>query len=214
MRKLRKKSRENEEWYDKARDKEQKRQKAADDLRQLERQNNSRRQDTSYNRNNYHHIINQANPYRTNNLYCNFSPTGSMFLNQAHGQIVPKQYPVRRKKNPCDHNGVQLRCFVCESIYHFAKNCLETKSQDTFFTQNIVIFEADYDYPAKLRNLVSELRNTAILHRGAKNTVTGGSWINTCTDLLQEAEKVQVRCRKSKILYRSGDYNTTSHQKC
>ena len=75
-------------------------------------------------------------------------------------------------------NGVQLGCLFCESIYHFAQHCLETKRQDTF-SQEIVLFETDYDHPAKLRNLVSELRNAAILDSGTTNTVTGKSWMNT-----------------------------------
>ena len=60
---------------------------------------------TFYNRNNYHPIINQANPYRT----LHFSPTDSMFLNKTDRQSVPKQYPVRRKKNPCNCNGMKLQ---------------------------------------------------------------------------------------------------------
>ena len=52
--------------------------------------------------------------------------------------------------------------------------------------------------PAKLRNLVSELRNAAILDSGALNTVTGESQINTYIDSLEEAEKTKVRCRESK----------------
>ena len=107
---------------------------------------------------------------------------------------------MRRKKNPCDHNGVQLRWLVCESIYHFAQISPETKSQDTFFSQEIVPFETDYDYLAKLRTLVSESRNA--------NTVTGASWMNTYIDSLEDEEKVKVRCRESENFCCFVDGNT------
>ena len=77
-------------------------------------------------------LNNLTHTEQTNNLHLNFSPSDSMPLNQSDRQSVPKQYSVRREKNPCDHNGVQLRCLVCESIYHIPQNCPETKSQDTF----------------------------------------------------------------------------------
>ena len=66
---------------------------------------------------------------QTNNLNSGFSPRQYTPQPNRQRQSVPKQYSVKRKKNPCDHNGVQLRCLICESIYHFAQNCLETKTQ-------------------------------------------------------------------------------------
>ena len=82
---------------------------------------------------------------QNNNSYRNFNPTDTMFLNQTDRKLEK-----RRKKNPCDRNDVQNRCLVCERIYHFAQNYPETKSQNTFFSQEIVLFETDYDHPAKL----------------------------------------------------------------
>ena len=92
-------------------------------------QSRSRGHDTFYNRNNYRPIINQANPYRTNQQ--------PVWQFQPHKQHVPqpnierqsvqKQNPVRRKKNPCDHNPVGIymfkvnrntrtRCEICSKL--------------------------------------------------------------------------------------------------
>ena len=134
---------------------------------------------------------------QTNNLHCHLSPTDSMFLKQKKQRhSVPKQYPVKRKKKPCDCHSAQLRCLVCEIIYHFVQNYPETKSQDT--SQETVLFETDHDHPDKLRNLVSESRNAAILDSGATNTVTDKLWMNSYIDTLEEAEKVKFRCKESK----------------
>ena len=61
-----------------------------------------------------------------------------------------------------------------------------------------------------MRNLVSELRNAAILDSEATDTVTGESWMNTYIGSLEEAEKPKVRCRDSKNSYRFGDGNTVT----
>ena len=92
---------------------------------------------------------------------------------------------MKRKKIPCHCNVVQLRCLVCEIIYHFAQNCPQTNSQNTFFLQEIVLFETDYDHLTKLRTLVSESRNAAILDSGATYTAAGEPWVNTYIDSLE-----------------------------
>ena len=78
------------------------------------------------------------------------------------------------------------------------------------FSQEIVLFETDYDNPPKLKNLVSESSNAAILDSGATNTVTGESWKNTSIDSSPEAEKAKIRCRESKNFYHFEDGNTVS----
>ena len=74
----------------------------------------------------------------------------------------------------------------------------------------LVLFETNYDHPAKLRFLVSESRNTEILDSGATNTVTDECWMNTYIDSLEEAEKAKPRWRESKNSYCFGDGNMVS----
>ena len=75
-----------------------------------------------------------------------------------------------------------MTCSICESINHFVQNCPDRQGQDifledvmppqflpekqeqnTYFLQEIVLFQSDFDHPAKLRNLVSEPWNAAVL---------------------------------------------------
>ena len=129
--------------------------------------------------------------------------------NQTTGfkQPLPKQY-TKHKKNLCDNNEIQLRCLICESAYYFAQNCPEARNQDTFFSQEVLLFQADYDHPAKLKDLVAESRNSAMLDSGASNTVTGESWMNTYIESLDDQDKAKIVFRESTNVYRFGDSKT------
>ena len=124
--------------------------------------------ETFFNRNNYH--PRNKNMYRSNQYMC--QQVQSSNQTTTFKQPLPKQY-TKHKKNPCDRNGMQLRSLIRESVYHFAQNCPEARNQDAFFSQEVVLFQEDYDHSAKLKNLVPESRNSAILDSGASNTVTG-----------------------------------------
>ena len=77
----------------------------------------------------------------------------------------------KRNTNLCDRNGIQLRCHICESIYHMAQNCPE--KYDTLYTQEVVFYQSDFDHPEQLKTLVSESWDAAVLNSGAINTVAG-----------------------------------------
>ena len=94
-------------------------------------------------------------------------------------------------------NGIQLRCLICESINHFVQNCSGTKNQDTYFSQEVDLFQADYDHPAKIRSLVSESRNSAILDIRATNTVTEESWMNKYIESLDDKDTEKIVFRGS-----------------
>ena len=93
-------------------------------------------------------------------------------------------------------------------MYITAQNCSETRNQDTFFSQEVVLFQADYDHPAKLKNLVAESRNSAILDSRASNTITGKSWINTYIESLDDQDKAKIVFRDSTNVCRFGDGKT------
>lgn len=120
----------------------------------------------------------------TKNPHYNFSLAVSTFHNQTGRERECNKTVSSDKENPCNRNGVQLTCLVCKSIYHFAQNCPEAKSQDTFFSQEIILFKADYHRPTQLRNLFLETRNATILDSGAINTVTGKPRMDTYIDTL------------------------------
>ena len=65
------------------------------------------------------------------------------------------KYPVtnRKRKNSCETNGRQLRCHICESVYHMAQNSPE--KNDTYYTQ-AVLYLSHFHHPDRLKTLVSE----------------------------------------------------------
>ena len=171
-------------------------------------------QDTFYNNTPFH-----RQPYRNkNNLPNIFKSQPNNFHKKqqpsSFNRSRPQQYQQRqqsspkRGRNPFDRNGIQLRCSICESINHFAQNCPDRKphqSYDTYFTQEIVLFQSDYDEPTNLKTLVGESWNSALLDSGATNTVTGEKWLNTYLESLSELEQSNVRYNSSNNVYRFGD---------
>ena len=159
--------------------------------------------ETFFNRNNYH--LRNKSMYRGNQYI--YQQAQSSNETAGFKQPLPKQY-TKHKKNPSDRNGIQLRSLIRESVYHFAQNCPEAKNQDAFFSQEVVLFQEDYDHSAKLKNLVPESRNSAIRNSGASITVTGESWMNTYIEILDDQDKAKIVFRDSTNVYRFGDGKT------
>ena len=123
------------------------------------------------------HIIQEEITVIINGQYQTNQHSRQYQLTNRSRQLPPfNKQQIKRGKNPCDRNGIQLRCKVCESIYHMAQNCPEKR--DIYHTQEIILFQSDYDHPDKLKNLSSETWNTALLDSGATNTVAGKEWYN------------------------------------
>ena len=75
-------------------------------------------------------------------------------------------------------------------------------------SQEVALFQADYDHPAKFKNLVAESENSAILDSGASNTVTGQSRINTYIESLDDQDKTKIVFCDSTNVYRFGNSKT------
>ena len=65
-----------------------------------------------------------------------------------------RQQHDRRGKSPCNQNGIQLRCDICESMYHMTQNCPE--KYDLYYTQQVILFQSDFNHPEQIKNLASE----------------------------------------------------------
>ena len=89
-------------------------------------------------------------------------------------------------------NGVQLRCHICECVYHMTQNCPE--KSDAYYTQDVLLYQSYYDHSEQLKTLVTESWNPAILDSGATNTVARESWFNCYMFSLSENEKQKVQC--------------------
>ena len=89
----------------------------------------------------------------------------------------------------------------------------EKQEQNTYFLQEFVVIQSDFDHPTKLKNLVSESWNAALLDSGATSTVTGEKWLQSCIESLSEEEKSEISLRKSSNAYRFGDGKLVSAMK-
>ena len=75
---------------------------------------------------------------------------------------------------------------------------------DTYFTQEVVLYQSDFDHPDKLKNLVSETWNAAVLDSGATNTVAGKIWFNC---YMNSEEKSKIKHHVGTNVHRFGDGN-------
>ena len=82
-----------------------------------------------------------------------------------------RQQHKRRGKDPRDFNGMQLQCNIFESMYHVAQNCLE--KHDLYYTQEVTLFQSDFDHPEKIKNLAPESWNAEVLDSRPMDTVVG-----------------------------------------
>ena len=139
-----------------------------------------------------------------------------------------------RKLNPVDSTGEVTKCAICNSIYHWAKDCPDayenqgykvkntyqvedeskgnengTKSKFTMFCQNlnesITLFKTDeMSDEDELNTLLSETFSAAILDTGAPETVCGKKWMEEYLCTLTDKEKSQVDQSRSQKCYRFG----------
>ena len=101
--------------------------------------------DTYYTGRSYRNYQQKANPMNRPDQHNTRPRTSSTFNRQQHN---------RRAKNPCDQNGIQLRCNICESIYHMAQNCPEKR--DLYYRQEVILFQSDFEHPEQIKNFASE----------------------------------------------------------
>ena len=71
--------------------------------------------------------------------------------------------------------------------------------------QQVTLFQSDYDEPNKLKSLVAQSFNAAVLDCGASKTVCGTVWLNCYLESLNETEQKKVKYKKSNNLFKFGD---------
>ena len=84
-----------------------------------------------------------------------------------------------------------------------AQNCPE--KYDAQYTQEVVLYQSDFEHPEQLKTLVSESWNSAVLDSAATNTVAGEVWYNYYITSLNENEKQRIKHHIPGNTYRFGD---------
>ena len=85
------------------------------------------------------------------------------------------------------------------------QNCPEKR--DLYYTQEVILFQSDFNHPEWIKNLASKSWNAAVLDSGATNTVAGKEWYNCYISCQSFDEKTKIRCHKGTNIYRFGDGN-------
>ena len=67
------------------------------------------------------------------------------------------------KKNPVDFSGNPSKCAVCESVYHWAKDCPDKSRESDSFEVELFCREIEECY---IESFVGESLNSAILDSG------------------------------------------------
>ena len=116
-------------------------------------------------------------------------------------------------KNPLDSSENVSRCSICESIYHWKRDCPDTYEnqqkddskinlpvvEDTHFVEHIevTLFQPPDLKNSEMKNFVGETLCCAVLDSGCTRTVCGKVWLNCYLDTLSDDEK--NASRKSRV---------------
>ena len=108
-----------------------------------------------------------------------------------------------RKQNPLDPEGKPLKCIICESVLHFARDC--PHSYENLNKLDSVVQAALFTgQKEELSILLSESINSAILDSGCSSTVAGKQWITCYIDSLTKKELLEVNRSPSDTVFKFG----------
>ena len=127
--------------------------------------------------------------------------------------------------NPLDYQGMPRKCFICQSVHHFAHKCPYKGSDELGQNRrgddasgemmgveqetpgvgqvNITLFKASDQQ--HLRSLVGETFGMAVLDSGCTKTVVGQVWLEEYLKTLTDTDSKRVKFGRSDECFRFGD---------
>ena len=111
-----------------------------------------------------------------------------------------------RKRNPVDQEGNPLKCNICESILHLAKDCphsYENLNKSQSVPHKSVCF-SQVKKKEEISVVLSESTHSATLDSGCSSTVAGEQWITCYLDSLTPDELVEVMREPSDTVFKFG----------
>ena len=91
-----------------------------------------------------------------------------------------------RRGNPLDYKGNVSRCRVCQSIFHWEKDCWNTTTE-------------------RLQQFTVEAFYTAILNSGASKTICGKTWLRCSEEILPKEKHELIHSEPSTSIFKFGD---------
>lgn len=123
----------------------------------------------------------------------------------------------KKSRNPPDQYGNITRCFICDSVNHYARFCpdretqafieetcnKENSSEETFHA--VTLQQEDSQNHERRNGLVRESLGSMVLDCGASRNVCGQLWYSCYIESLPAEERMQVKEYKSNQLFKFGD---------
>ena len=141
-----------------------------------------------------------------------FSNRGSRGAQRGRGNNRNFNKDEKRKLNPVGTDGEVSRCLICESKFHWARECphaYENSKDDEEPSENVQLslfmgFTNQTD-DKKLSNLLLESRESAVMDTGCSTTVCGKSWLGSYVACLDEKEISAIQEFESTSTFTFGD---------
>ena len=122
-----------------------------------------------------------------------------------------------KKVNPLDRNGKTSKCFICGSIYHWARSCPESqytfkehersKNEEENNDSHVMLFVGynEARKNGKPNALMEQCQGCALLDSGCTKTVAGEKWFKNYQDNLSEYDKAKIKEYQSNSVFTFGD---------
>ena len=114
-----------------------------------------------------------------------------------------------RRKNPVDSFGQVSRCSVCESVYHWMRDCPHREHRTPEFT----MFTKEAIQEVYLSKLVGETFSNALLDSGCTKTVCGEVWLNEYLKTIPAQKRNAIQSETSNKSFKFGDGKTVTSTK-
>ena len=122
-------------------------------------------------------------------------------------------------RNPVDESCRNTKCFICKSIFHWARECPHQSERrdddDSFFEEEvqITLFAKGVDSDHNGR-LLGETIGCAVLDSGCTRNVCSESWLDCYIESLNEKERQQISYQESTRKFRFGDNKVYDSKTC
>lgn len=133
-----------------------------------------------------------------------------------YGSRETNMFNKGRKLNPVDSQGRVSRCVICDSCYHWARNCphsyenLENTNNKCENNENNIHLSLFNGYTdnqegnLKIKNLMKESDCCAVLDTGCSSTVCGIQWLQNYLGALTEYQKSLIVEKESSSSFTFG----------
>jgi hypothetical protein len=135
-----------------------------------------------------------------------------------------------RQLNPLGRDGQPSKCVVCDSVYHWARNCPHahennedyrykngeefSQEKEEFVQLSLLTgYTDDRDQTRKLGNLLNESYGKAILDTGCSTTVCGEKWLNNYIGSLSDYDRSMITQEATSSTFTFGDGRSVSSLK-